>query len=78
MQPKTYTTAAQFILQPQYIKNPQNICEGITLRAGKQLKCICNDSFEIHRCSEGCQCIVVVRETEHAAVMQLVFNSNLS
>ena len=36
----TQETAAQFILQPQYTDNPQNICEGITclhIRAQKFL-----------------------------------------
>jgi len=30
MHKATQEVAAQFILQPQYTDNPQNICEGIT------------------------------------------------
>ena len=46
------------------------------------LKCICNDS--LHRCSEGCQCTVVVKGIIWAeasiscCLMQVVFNTIIS
>ena len=63
----TQEAATQFILQPQYTDNFQNICEGALQMhfkvAVRNFHALSAGRWFSHRCSEGCQGIAVVRWT---------------